>query len=406
MQLATKIVFVSYSYWPPQFGGELKHSIERFRELAARGFDITILTSGHPDYPEMSFDGGLLVLRSPSIGKSRLARIIRRLLFVFWAFYKLCRADFDIYHQGDAPGIDPYTSAIIVGFFTAIAHLKGAATVFVHSLAHSELTSFDVSGWSGIGRYLFYANFDSVVAISPGLYRDIYAKFPKSATLITYGVQDDVFVPLNTVERLNFRSNHDIDNGQVVFSFLGTVGFRKGFDVLARAFADLAQIYPFWRLWVIGPNTTQHSQNLDPLEVAEVTHHLTPVDRKVTYWGRVDDRSQLRFLLGASDVFIFPSRREGMGLAPIEAMATGTPVIVSRIPDITTLANLEDITGMYVEPGNVTALANAMCTLGGSLSLRQRMGEAGRMRVKEAFGWHECINKWEGLYLELVRRKN
>ncbi|MGQ9517899.1 MAG: glycosyltransferase family 4 protein, partial [Anaerolineae bacterium] len=207
-----------------------------------------------------------------------------------------------------------------------------------------------------------------------------------------------IFTPLEEETRRHVRAEFGAGEEDVVFTFLGTVCRRKGFDLLAEAFASLALQHPNWRLWVIGPRSYAESQNLRDEEAQAVMAPLRGLDFQVRYFGRVDDRAKLARLLGASDVFVFPSRREGFGLAPVEAMAAGVPVILARIPGVTDLANLEGETGLYVPPDDAEALRQAMERLGSDPALRQQMGQRAVQRVREAFSWEPYIDKWERLY--------
>jgi glycosyltransferase involved in cell wall biosynthesis len=79
-------------------------------------------------------------------------------------------------------------------------------------------------------------------------------------------------------------------------------------------------------------------------------------------------------------------------------MATGVPVVIARLPGITDLANIDGVTGLYVAPGNVEQLKEAMRRLGEDKVLRQRMGQAARQRIVEAFSWDQHVSRWEQLY--------
>ena len=393
-----RIVFVTYNYWPPQFGGELILSIERFQGLAQRGFDITALTSGHPDFPAYQVEKGIKIYRSPVIGHSRIARLVRRMVYFLWACWMMFRTSFDFYYQGDTAGIGHATSAMGVWLWVQIAHWKKARAVIVHSLADDDHNAFDPSGWLVFWRRILFGSFDWIVAVSPGLYRGLKSVFPKSARLIVNGVRDDIFSPLDDLSRKSFRHEHKISDEQVVFSFLGTVGTRKGFDLLAQSFASLTGKYPDWRLWVIGPHLPHHSQNLDVADVEWVTHWLDPFPDKVMFWGRINNRLRLNRLLSASDAFVFPSRHEGMGLAPVEAMSAGVPVIIARIPNVTDLASIEGETGYYVPVNDVRSLTAAMEKLGTDSASRLTMGCRATRRVRERFGWQAHLDEWEKLF--------
>ena len=233
------------------------------------------------------------------------------------------------------------------------------------------------------------------------LYEGVRQVFPNQAELIICGVRNDIFHPTSFEEREYVRTELGVSSENIVFSFLGSVGKRKGFDVLAKAFAVLARDNPNLYLWIIGPRTVQENQNINPIEVAEVCAPLVGLDGQVRYWGRVNDRIKLAMLLRISDIFVFPSLREGFGLAPVEAMASGTPVIVSRLPGVTDLANVEGETGLFVEPGDVKSLKEAMFILASQPELRNKISPAAVQRVRDQFGWQKHVSDWENLYIKL-----
>ncbi|MFA2236965.1 glycosyltransferase, partial [Escherichia coli] len=92
------------------------------------------------------------------------------------------------------------------------------------------------------------------VAVSSALYAGVSSVFPGKAKLLPYGVRDDLFRPLSSSERNNLRKENKCNESDTVFIFLGSVGERKGFDLLAQAFSELAIDNPTWRLWIIGPS--------------------------------------------------------------------------------------------------------------------------------------------------------
>ncbi|MGQ9595747.1 MAG: glycosyltransferase family 4 protein [Anaerolineae bacterium] len=392
------VVFVSYTYWPPHFGGELLLAIERLQSLAQRGHRVTVLTSGRPGFPARTEDRGLRILRSPAVGTGRPARLLRRIVFFLWSLWYLRRLPCDVLHLGSMPGMDAWTDAVAAWAYGCLAKAKEARTVAVHALAESEEEAWSTRGLHGVWKSLYFRHVDHIVAVSPSLYEPLVRWHPDKAVLILYAVRDDIFTPLEEETRRHVRAEFGAGEGDVIFTFLGTVCRRKGFDLLAQAFAQLAPAHPDWHLWVIGPRTRAESQNLDEAEVREVTAPLQGLDAQVHYVGRVDDRAELARLLGAGDVFVFPSRREGFGLAPVEAMAAGVPVILARIPGVTDLANVEGETGLYVPPNDAEALRQAMERLGSDPALRRRMGQKAVQRVREAFSWEPYVDRWEDLY--------
>jgi glycosyltransferase involved in cell wall biosynthesis len=110
---------------------------------------------------------------------------------------------------------------------------------------------------------------------------------------------------------------------------------------------------------------------------------------KVTFHGFVS-RPDLVSLYYDADVFVFPPIwNEAFGVTPLEAMAAGVPVAVSRCGGIVETVQ-DQKTGFVVEPENAAALAQAMLRLLEDDALRERMGRAGRKRALE-FRW-EVVN--------------
>lgn len=392
------ITFISYTYWPPDFGGELMASIERIDSISQRGHSVTVLTSGRPGFPCRENRGDQIIRRSPLVHQSRWGRALRRITFWFWAVFQLARSKADVAHLGGLGGAGVITSDLLAFFICILGQIQGFRTVVVHSLAESETEIFKSRGWSGLCQMLYYRAVSAIVGVSPALSDGLRRSFGSKVFLIPYGVRDRIFTRCSQSERDVIRSNNEVAEGDTIFVFVGAVGLRKGFDVLARAFADLAKSQPSWHLWVIGPRTRKESQNIDEAEVADVMKPLMEVERQVRYWGRVDERELLSSILSASDVFLFPSRREGMGIAPMEAMSVGVPAIVARIPGVTDLANIHEMTGLFVTPGSLEELKSAMVSLGNDKAKRCRMGKHAAEVIREKFSWDDHITQWIELY--------
>jgi glycosyltransferase involved in cell wall biosynthesis len=304
----------------------------------------------------------------------------------------------DVVHFGSIPGLGFVTSDLVAFLLCVLAKCKGTRTVVVHSLAESDAEIYKSQGWSGLWQKLFYRTVGTIVAVSPALHRGLVPDFGSKVLLLPYGIRDNIFTRCSDAERESLRSGHGAGHEDVVFAFLGAVGRRKGFDVLAHAFVGLAPTHPRWRLWVVGPRSRGESQNINEGEVVEVTSPLKNLQTRVKFMGRLDDRYTLSRIISASDVFVFPSRREGMGIAPMEAMAVGVPVIVSRIPGVTDLANVEGETGLYVPPGDLAGLKAAMLRLGTDEALRERMGARAAQVLRAGFAWEQYVTKWMKLY--------
>ena len=121
------------------------------------------------------------------------------------------------------------------------------------------------------------------------------------------------------------------------------------------------------------------------------------LQEEVVFLGFVSDIPQF---LSSVDIFVLPSVYEGLGIAILEAMAAGKPVVASRtggIPELVT----DQVTGLLVPPKDPPALARAIAQLLSQKGLLQLMGDKGRAEVLDHFTMEQMAKKNEDHYYEL-----
>ena len=102
-------------------------------------------------------------------------------------------------------------------------------------------------------------------------------------------------------------------------------------------------------------------------------------------------------MLAALDVFVLPSRHEGLGVAILEAMAMALPVVASDVGGIPEIVDAGR-TGVLVPPEDAAALASAIAALDRDRALAHQMGAAGRARVLAEFSMEVMADRYERLY--------
>jgi glycosyltransferase involved in cell wall biosynthesis len=218
-----------------------------------------------------------------------------------------------------------------------------------------------------IGRSLAMAA--RIAAVSRAVADDAMRWFavpPRKITLVPNGV-DEFFSPV------------DGDEGDSIL-FAGTLEPRKGIDDLLDVYDSLPSPKP--RLILAGSKGWG-----------------APIDRRdVTITGYVT-RERLRELYRRARIFVYPSRHEGFGIPPLEAMACGAPVIATRtgaIPDFATGAAL------IVEPGDREALRGAMIRLLRDAELRAELRARGAERATH-YRWDASAKTMTELLFEASR---
>ncbi len=174
---------------------------------------------------------------------------------------------------------------------------------------------------------------------------------------------------------------------------VGTVEPRKDYPGLVRAFDALAAGRPDVGLVIVGADGWGAEQ------------FRAAVDRsahrdRILQLGYVGDAELTAVLEGAA-VLAYPSRYEGFGYPPLQAMAAGVPVVT------TATGSIPEVVGdaaLVVAPGDSDALADALRALLDDRDRAERLGRAGRERAG-TFSWEACARGIGDLYLAAARRR-
>lgn len=150
----------------------------------------------------------------------------------------------------------------------------------------------------------------------------------------------------------------------------------KGQDILIRAVKHCVSNGLDVKCTFVGNPATLDPGALTELESLASTLLLT--DRIHFVLGRTD----IAALLKDANMFVLPSRCEGFGLALVEAMAAGLPVIASNIDGPAYIVT-SGVNGLLFEPGSDELLAEKITTLAQSPSMAQRLAENGRIRSRD-----------------------
>jgi glycosyltransferase involved in cell wall biosynthesis len=206
--------------------------------------------------------------------------------------------------------------------------------------------------------------------------------------IVPNGVDLSRFDPPADTE--GFRQAYGIADAERIVLGVGRLALEKGFDNLIEAFALLRTRLPETRLILAGEGP----------ETARLKLQAQPLGDRVLFLGH---RLDTPLLLAAADLVAVPSRQEGQGIVPLEAMAAGRAVVASRVGGLVETV-VEDRTGLLVPPDAPSALADALEALLTDPNRRLALGAAGRERVQQEYALKTQIQKIEAIYSDVFRR--
>ncbi|MFD2090586.1 glycosyltransferase family 4 protein [Blastococcus deserti] len=186
------------------------------------------------------------------------------------------------------------------------------------------------------------------------------------------------------------RAALGLDPDQLVVMTVGRLTEQKGQRYLVEATPELATRFPGLSVVVLGEghlrdDLVRRAADLGVGDAVRLPGH----------------RSDARLLIDAADVFVFPSRHEGMPLAVLEAMQAGLPVVATDVLGTAEVV-ADGETGTLTPPGDPRALAAAVAELLSDPQRRRRYGEAGCRRYLERFTAHRMATETLAVYDEAL----
>jgi glycosyltransferase involved in cell wall biosynthesis len=374
----------------PQFHpliGGYERSAERLSvALATRGVSVTVITERRDRaWPAMECIDGYEVRRLFCLYQRHLHTITSLLSFA--GFLLRHGREFDVWH------VHQY------GYHAALAVALGK---LLHRPVVLKLTSSAAMGIeNALGRGIagcilryFHRRASACLAVSEET-RDEAVRFgisPEHIHIIPNGVDSRQFHPASLEERAAARRSLGLDCERLVL-YVGRMSAEKNplglldawgaIDMRAREGALLALVGD-------GPDWDQvHARAQTPKLASSV--HLAGARSDVATWYR------------AADVYVIPSHLEGLSNTMIEALASGLPVISTRVSGSSILLE-SPAAGLVVDVGNIEQLAGAMEILLQDEAARTRLSKNARLAFESRFSLTTFSKKMISLYEELLKR--
>lgn len=365
----------------PVVGGMKGHVMQVATGLEAYGFEAEIACPGSSDVVESALAAGLAVHPVPIVGPLNPVQDLEAVLVLA---DRIRHGSYDLIHvHGFKAGLVGRLAAMLARFPVRIL------------TAHNFDALVDAPEWKKrilvAGEGWLARHTSRIIAVSNAVRRElleVYGIDPRLVVTVHNGIDLEPY--REPVDPGPVRDRYGLPRDALVFGIAARFAPQKQMHVLVEAAVPVLEKVPNAWLLLAGDGPL--------LEEVRGQASRTPVADRILFPGYETD---VRGMLAALDVFVSSARSEGLGLATVEAMAAGLPVVNTEGGGTTEVV-IDGETGYLVEPGRTEGLSDAMLRLARDPALRVSMGEAGRARALDVFAEDRMLERTAEVYREVL----
>lgn len=273
-----------------------------------------------------------------------------------------------------------------------IERLSGFCKQHANPSLDEYLVKYVLTPVKFLGTYIDCACSDRIVAVSKRTRDECSADYGipgEKISVIYNGVDLDEFNPQLTRSRI--RNKLSLGENPVVLA-VGTATIRKGVQYLLRSMLDVTGKLPEARLIVVG--SRRYYDQLQSLA------DYLGIQKRVIFLGPVA-REELPFYYAACDVVAVPSTYEAFPVVVLEALASGKPVVASRVGGIPEAIE-PGRNGILVDPGDTRQLSDALLTILSDDHIRDGMGRVARLDAESKYDWKKIADRYVAEFKSLL----
>jgi glycosyltransferase involved in cell wall biosynthesis len=373
-----KVIF-TIRYFHPFVGGTEKQALTLASHLAEKGIDVTILTSRFQrSWQCFEFIGKVKVVRlcSPRI------KVIGALIFLscLAAYLIRQRKNYSIIHTFQI-GYTSFMSILLGLLLKKPSLLKLASSGSGGDIKRAKRTA-----WGSLCM-MMAKKASRIIAVSSTVEKELLEEQVSPAVISSIANGVDVHRYYRHMNQSEMRKRlHLPENNTVIFT--GRLSPEKGVDYLIRGFVQLKKAQSCQLLIIAdGPERKNIVQLIEECKAGDSVLLVSVAEDVVAY-------------LEASDLFVLPSRFEGLSNALLEAMACGLPVVSTRVGGSKDLIE-NGVNGLLVDADNEEQLAGAMGRVLGDRQLAESLGRNARETVKAKHDISKIADAYIALYINL-----
>lgn len=258
------------------------------------------------------------------------------------------------------------------------------------TVIHIHSAKFDswYNNASQIKKWLirFLLNRVDIIVVEGGIWKTFFKQIVPESKL--------VIIP-NCVHLSNFKKTKKSKReNKITVLFPGSLCERKGvFDILK---AIPLVIKEEKNIKFIFGGCSSNEEEIKILEIIKSQH----LENYTAFIGEYTDKNKAE-IYGSADIFILPSYAEGLPISMLDAMASGLPIISTRVAAIPEVID-DRVNGFLIEPGDYKALAERILILTKDRNLRKKMGKNNIEKIRKNYDFSSMVKNFDELQQKLL----
>ena len=386
-----KILMLTWEYPPRIVGGIARVVNDLSKRLIKDGHDVTVITYREGNSPYFEDDKGVKVYRVDNY-------MIHPNNFIDWVmqmnFNMISKANEIISKDGKFDVIHAHDWLVAY----AAKSLKNSYDIPIVSTIHATESGRNSGIHDETQRYIndteWMLTYESteVIVNSNYMKRELQSLFGlpfEKINVTPNGININLF---NGIERdYDFRRQYAADNEKIIL-FMGRLVYEKGVQYLISAMPKILAGYNDAKLVIVGKGGM--------LDELKATANAMGIANKVYFTGYMDAK-QVCKMYKCADISVFPSTYEPFGIVALEAMLSGTPVVVSDIGGLNEIVE-HGVNGMKSYAGNPNSIADSILALLYNPQLCDNVIKKAKVMVKNEYNWAKIAQDTHFVYQKAI----
>jgi glycosyltransferase involved in cell wall biosynthesis len=370
----------------PIWGGAENQLRQLIPHLVKKGCNVSIVTRRwHQEWQPEDYVDGVKVIRLGVPGRSRWGKIAFILSLLKYLFIK--RKEVDILHSHGSMNMGALCG--LAGKLFGVKNVSKIATA-----GRIPPLQGSVGGRTIL---IFFKKSNAIISMTKEIDDELkeIKTPPENIYRITNGVDSSRFKPAESDDKESLRKQYGLKTDCNIIIFSGRLVYRKGLDLLLSAWPEIANKHLDSHLFIVGDGKNQADSIEKEMKKKVESEHLP----RVIFHGATEEAESL---LRLSDVFVFPSRKEGFPNALMEALSTGLVVLASDIGGVKPLIT-NNKNGVLFKTEDAISLREMLDMILSDMDKYKQVGLHARSVMLEDYSFDRVSREYVNLYSSLLK---